>query len=155
AALSYSWTDDHNVSIGSSPSPSVILSLGVHAFNVSVNDTSGGNGSGMLSVNVRDTTPPAITVPSTINATADAQCNGANVSYTASANDVCAGPLPVTCSPASGSRFPLGPTTVTCNATDPSGNLGTKTFTVNVTYAFGGFLQPINPDGTSIFRLGS
>src|SRR4029078_5294871 len=36
------------------------------------------------------------------------------------------------CSPASGSTFPKGTTTVTCTATDSSGNNGSCTFTVTV-----------------------
>jgi hypothetical protein len=43
------------------------------------------------------------------------------------------GPLAlVTCTPASGSTFPLGTTTVTCSATDSSGNTGSGSFTVTV-----------------------
>jgi hypothetical protein len=38
----------------------------------------------------------------------------------------------VTCVPPSGSTFPVGVTTVTCQATDVSGNTGTSTFTVTV-----------------------
>jgi hypothetical protein len=38
----------------------------------------------------------------------------------------------VTCTPASGSTFPLGATTVTCSATDTAGNTGSSTFTVTV-----------------------
>jgi hypothetical protein len=54
-------------------------------------------------------------VSSTVNATGPA---GAIVSFkvpTASDDD---GPVPVSCAPASGSLFGLGPTTVTCTATD-------------------------------------
>lgn len=38
----------------------------------------------------------------------------------------------VVCSPASGSTFPLGVTTVTCTATGADGSISTKTFTVTV-----------------------
>ncbi len=41
--------------------------------------------------------------------------------------------VPVTCDPASGSRFPVGVTTVTCTATDASGNTGRAQFEVAVT----------------------
>jgi hypothetical protein len=46
------------------------------------------------------------------------------------------GPL-VACVPPSGSTFPEGTTTVTCTATDSSGNVGTCTFTVTVSAGFG------------------
>lgn len=51
--------------------------------------------------------------------------------------------------------FPLGTTLVTWTASDPHGNISTATQKVTVKYNFGGILQPINPDGTSIFKLGS
>jgi hypothetical protein len=40
---------------------------------------------------------------------------------------------PVTCTPGSGTAFPIGTTTVTCRSTDAAGNVGTATFTVTVT----------------------
>jgi hypothetical protein len=42
------------------------------------------------------------------------------------------GSLPVNCTPASGSTFPLGGTTVTCTATDAYGNSASSSFTVTV-----------------------
>ena len=45
---------------------------------------------------------------------------------------ICCGGLVVVCSPASGSTFPLGATTVTCTATDASTNSSACTFTVTV-----------------------
>jgi hypothetical protein len=42
------------------------------------------------------------------------------------------GPRAVVCTPASGSRFPIGPTTVTCQASDAAGNVGFGSFIVRV-----------------------
>jgi len=53
-------------------------------------------------------------------------------SYTASATDILDGSVATSCTPASGSTFPFGATTVTCTATDSHANVGTKTFTVTV-----------------------
>ena len=39
----------------------------------------------------------------------------------------------VTCAPLSGSPFPLGPTTVLCDATDTAGNKSTGNFTITIT----------------------
>jgi len=65
----------------------------------------------------------------TVNATSSA---GALVGYTASASDdVDANPM-LACSPASGSVFAIGTTTVTCTATDSQGNSTTGTFLVTV-----------------------
>ena len=70
--------------------------------------------------------PANITTPATSPA-------GAVVTYTATANDDRDGALTPTCTPASGSTFPVGTTTVTCTATDAAGNTGTGSFTVTVT----------------------
>jgi hypothetical protein len=101
-----------------------------------------------------DTTPPVISVPGNlvVNATSSA---GAVVAFQASATDAVDGAVPVTCSPASGSTFPLGTTSVTCTASDRAGNQAAAHFSVTVRYAFSGVLQPINSDGSSIFKLGS
>jgi HYR domain len=77
-----------------------------------------------------DTTPP------TLNATTKIvrirKGRSARVRYGVSAQDAVDGAVPVMCTPASGSRFPLGKTRVTCTATDTSGNTGTTTFFVVV-----------------------
>ena len=81
-----------------------------------------------------DTTTPVVTVPANITTPATSPA-GAVVTYTATANDDRDGPLTPTCTPASGSTFPVGTTTVTCTATDAAGNTGTNSFTVTVTPA--------------------
>ncbi len=62
----------------------------------------------------------------------DAGVCGAVVSFTTSATDNCPGVGTVTSTPASGSTFPVGTTTVTSTVTDAHGNTTTKTFTVTV-----------------------
>jgi hypothetical protein len=58
--------------------------------------------------------------------------NSGVVTYvTPTATDNCPG-VTVACVPASGSVFPLGTTTVTCTATDASGNTATCSFSVRV-----------------------
>jgi hypothetical protein len=54
------------------------------------------------------------------------------VNFTATATDNCTVPPTVVCTPASGSSFPLGTTTVTCTATDVSQLMSTCSFTVTV-----------------------
>ena len=44
---------------------------------------------------------------------------------------------------------------MTCTAKDAAGNTGTESFTVTVTAAWSNVLQPVNADGSSIFKLGS
>ncbi len=83
-------------------------------------------------VRVQDTTAPVITVPGTQTVEATSQ-NGAVVTYTVSASDLVDGPLTPSCTPASGSTFKKGTTTVTCTVTDAAGNTATETFSVRVT----------------------
>ncbi|MCU1353648.1 MAG: Hyalin, partial [Acidimicrobiales bacterium] len=49
----------------------------------------------------------------------------------------------------------VGAKSFTITAKDNAGNTTTKTVHYNVIYAFGGVLQPINADGSSLFKLGS
>jgi lysophospholipase L1-like esterase len=49
----------------------------------------------------------------------------------------------------------VGPKTVTETATDNVGHSTTRSCTTNVVYAYSGILQPVNADGSSIFKLGS
>jgi HYR domain len=82
-----------------------------------------------------DRTAPALALPGApapgITAEATGP-SGAVVTFNASATDDTDGPLPVACSIASGSTFPIGTTSVTCSATDSSGNQKTGTFDVVV-----------------------
>ena len=86
--------------------------------------------------------------------------DGAVVTYTTPiAIDAVEGPRPVSCLPLSGSMFAPGKTTVTCTASDTKGNTAKVTFEVWVKFqapmdgTF--FLQPINSDGSSVFKAGS
>lgn len=100
--------------------------VGVTNVQCSATNASGTT-SGSFLVFVSDTTPPVVTVPA--NITSDDPV----VTFTASATDNLDGPLPVTCSPASGSTFAQGSTTVRCTATDSHANRGEATFRVIVT----------------------
>jgi len=78
-----------------------------------------------------DKTPPVITTPG--NLVVDATgTNGAPVSFAATAYDAISGFANVTCSPASGSVFPIGTTTVQCSAVDATGNVATASFSITV-----------------------
>jgi photosystem II stability/assembly factor-like uncharacterized protein len=106
-----------------------------------------------------DTTPPVWSnIPATIIAYATST-SGAKVTYKSpTATDAVDGVRPVTCALASGSTFPINKTTVTCSASDKSGNSSTATFTVWVQYQAPGdgtfFLIPIRSNGSSIFPIG-
>lgn len=87
-----------------------------------------------FTVKVNDTQPPVIMCPGAVTAVAPQNtCNpGACVVANfppPTASDNCPG-VTKACNPPSGSCFPLGTTTVTCTATDASGNTSPCSFTV-------------------------
>ena len=89
-----------------------------------------------FTVTVVDTQPPTITCPpNQIAVTAQDVCPAPACAAATFpppvATDNCPG-VTVACNPPSGSCFPVGVTTVTCTATDASGNTATCSFTVNV-----------------------
>lgn len=89
-----------------------------------------------ISIAVNDIDVPVVTVDDrTARAPDD---DGARIDYTATATDPQDGALPVTCTPPSGSLFPVGTTTVTCSATDSAGNTGADTARFEV-------LEPVVP----------
>jgi uncharacterized repeat protein (TIGR01451 family) len=96
-------------------------------------DLNPANNASAVTTLVRDLTPPVITCPANIVTGADsAQCSRSNVTFTATATDNHDTNVTVTCSPPSGSTFPVGVTTVTCTATDAAGNSSGCSFTVTV-----------------------
>jgi hypothetical protein len=80
---------------------------------------------------VSDATAPVISVPALVTVDATGP-TGAAVSYSASATDDVDGSVVVSCSPATGSTFPIGQTSVTCEANDAAGNLAQAGFSVHV-----------------------
>jgi len=102
-----------------------------------------------------DTTPPVIAPVSDLHVTATAR-SGAKVVYTAPTyEDAVSGSGTATCTPASGTRFKLGQTTVNCQATDDAGNTAEVSFNVYVTYSWSGFLSPIKANGKTTVKSGS
>lgn len=80
-----------------------------------------------------DKTAPTIATPANVSAAATSPA-GAVVTYALPAvSDNISTGLTATCTPVSGSQFPVGATLVTCSATDQAGNAATpKTFQVAV-----------------------
>lgn len=136
AAVTYTATATDAVDgprpVTCSPASGSTFPPGVTTVNCSASDLSGNTATGSFSVTVVDTTPPVINVPL---AQADAEAtspSGAVVTYTVNGSDLVSGAVSVTCTPSSGSTFPLGVTTVNCSATDGAGNVGTASFSVTV-----------------------
>jgi HYR domain/Secretion system C-terminal sorting domain len=83
-------------------------------------------------ITVNDQTAPVITCPANITVTTPVGSCTAVVNFSVTATDNCNGPVTIVSSPASGSVFSIGTTTVTSTATDACGNSSTCTFTVTV-----------------------
>jgi hypothetical protein len=94
-----------------------------------------------------DTTAPVLSAPNAVSATTT-DSSGIVVTFDVTALDDVDGVTPVTCVPASGTKFAVGVTPVTCSSTDAAGNAGTATFNVTVTYT-----PPVTPDGR-IYGIG-
>jgi predicted outer membrane repeat protein len=82
--------------------------------------------------------PPAVACPANISAATDPGKSSAQLSFSATATDICDGPITPVCKIGatvitSPYAFPVGLTTVTCSATDVAGLTGTCSFTVTVT----------------------
>lgn len=79
----------------------------------------------------QDTVAPVLSLPAPITAPATSP-SGAAVTFSATAVDAVDGPVAVACTPASGSTFAVGATTVNCSASDAAGNVATGSFGVTV-----------------------
>jgi HYR domain len=86
---------------------------------------------GTYGVQAPDTTAPVLSLPTPFSVEATGP-TGALVEYAVSAFDPDDAVVQVLCSPSSGSRFPLGTTSVQCTASDLAGNTSTGAFAVTV-----------------------
>ena len=120
-----------SVSVTCTPASGSTFSVGSTKVSCSATDKAGNTATGNFTVVVQDKTPPVVTVPADMNLDATGPA-GAIANFTASAVDNVDGPLAPNCSPASGSTFALGSTTVTCSVTDKAGNIGSASFQVTV-----------------------
>jgi HYR domain len=113
------------------------FALGPTAVTMTASDNSGLSASCSATVTAIDTTAPSLKVPAGASATCAGPA-GLPVTFAVSAADNCGSASP-TCvdstgrSVASGATFAVGTTTVTCSATDTSGNVGSGSFPVVVT----------------------
>ena len=129
-------TIDGVVAVTCTPASGSLFPLGATTVSCTASDAHGNHGAASFTVTIRDTTGPAVTAPA--NASVEAtSAAGAAFTFSASAADIVDGVVAVTCAPASGATFPLGPTTVNCTASDAHANHGAASFTVTVTDTIG------------------
>jgi len=121
------------VTVSCSPASGTAFPKGTTTVTCTATDASGNQSTCQFTVTINNTDPPKITCPpSQIAITANPRDTSVTVTYpTPSVSDNCAGAT-VVCTPASGSVFPVGTTTVNCVATDTSGNTASCSFTVTV-----------------------
>ena len=135
AVVNYSASANDNLdpapSFGCSPSSGATFPIGVTTVSCTATDQADNSSAGSFTVTVQDTTAPTLSLPAdmTVEATSAA---GATVNFTATANDVVDGALPVTCAPSSGSVFAIATTSVTCSASDSNSNTVSGGFNVTV-----------------------
>jgi hypothetical protein len=114
------------------PASGSTFTLGTTTVTCTAKDASGNESAPQnFTVTVQDTTAPTVTVPTDLTVFSSGG-GSIPVTYTATASDLVDGSLTPACTPASGSSFPVGTTTVTCTATDAAGNSGSASFTVTV-----------------------
>ena len=116
----------------STPPSGSTFPKGTTIVNSIATDSHGNTASCSFTVTVIDNQAPVISTPASISQSTDpGQCS-AVVTFPVAATDNCPG-VTVSASPASGTVFAKGVTTVTLTATDAVGNVTTSTFTVTVT----------------------
>jgi hypothetical protein len=115
------------------PASGSVFALSATTVTCSTADLHGNAASASFTVLVtpKNPKPPKVTAPKNIRVEATSPA-GAIVTFVATATDPFDGTLVVTCSPASGSMFPIGATLVTCSATNSSGLTDTDTAIITV-----------------------
>ncbi|HET7027347.1 MAG TPA: HYR domain-containing protein [Candidatus Limnocylindrales bacterium] len=135
--------DDTPPAVDCSPASGSHFSIGTTTITCAATDTDDLASTASFEVTVVDTTAPALATGPDVDAvTADP--NGIVVTFaTPIADDLVDASPVVTCDPGSGSAFPVGSTTVTCTASDASGNRSNTAFSVRVHLARVVFDAPI------------
>jgi len=124
------------------PTNGAFFDLGVTTVTNRFQDSLGGEKLCTFTVTVLDDQLPVVQCPADIVVTNNPALCGAVVSFVATAMDNCS-VTNISCLPPSESTFPLGITTVTCVATDGSGNNSVPCqFTVRVIDVSGDLLVP-------------
>ncbi len=133
--ITYSASAEDNlpgVTVACVPPSGSTFAKGVTTVTCTATDTSGNTTNCSFTVTINDTERPTITCPTNLVVLADVdQCSRSNLTFVVATNDNC-GEVMVTCTPPSGATFAMGLTSVTCTATDTSGNSTNCSFTVTV-----------------------
>lgn len=155
AVVSYSATATDNSgltpTISYEPPSGTAFPIGVTTVTVTAmtDDSDNGSSTDTFTVTVTDDEAPVIVAPANIVVVAPTGQDGANVSFVIpTPMDNSGGAVTVVPTHASGSFFPVGVTTVTITATDPSQNSVAASFTVTVNDAEGPVISNMPADIT-------
>jgi hypothetical protein len=125
---------DPDVDVICSPVSGSVFPLGSSSVRCTAQDDAGNQSMVSFAVHVVDDGAPVLSVPANLSVTTT-DSNGATVTYLVLAVDAVDPNPQVSCTPASGSLFAIGTTSVSCTASDAAGNTATGSFTVTVTGA--------------------
>jgi DNA-binding beta-propeller fold protein YncE len=142
---SYSWAEGATP-LGTGAMLTVNLPTGTHTITLTVTDTGGGSDTDDVVITIQDTLAPSITCPADVVVSLPMNSNATSmvVNYPdVTATDSCSSSVTVNSTPASGSVFPVGTTTVNATADDGNGHTAHCSFTVTVQYNFAGFFPPV------------
>ena len=110
------------------------FSVGTSTITYTATDPSNNTSNCSFTVTVKDNEAPKITCPDNISVSTDPGVCGAAVTFSAAtATDNCSATVTQTTSYTSGQTFPVGTTTITYSAKDPSNNTVSCSFNVVVT----------------------
>ena len=126
--------------------------LGTHTWTVTATDRAGNVTTKTITYEVKDVTAPTVSSPHD----GIEYKLGQDVPATFTCTDEEGGSGVATCDgPERLDTSSVGPKTLTVTTTDVAGNSHTQTFSYRVIYAYGDVLEPINRDGSSVFKAGS
>lgn len=108
------------------------FNVGSTLVTYTATDAQGNSGSCFFTVTVNDNQNPSISCPSNITTNTDPNTCGAVETFTVTHSDNCSSTVSQLAGLASGSTFPVGTTTMTFRATDPSSNTSDCSFTITV-----------------------
>jgi HYR domain-containing protein/PKD domain-containing protein len=123
-------TDNVGIATLTNDAP-VTFPVGTTTVTWTAKDAAGNTGIAIQTVTVADATPPVLSglVSQVVEATF---ASGAAITFNVTATDLVTPSPVVVCTPATGTIFAVGTTTVSCKATDAAGNSVSGTFTVKV-----------------------
>lgn len=124
---------DPDPTVNCLPASGLTFPIATTTVTCTATDDAGNFSSAMFTVTVRDTTAPTLTNMPTNRTVEATSAAGAVVTFSLpTATDLVDSDPTVDCTPASGSTFSLGITTVTCTATDDAANSSSAMFTITV-----------------------